>query len=106
MSSVTRAPQILVIQRWTLDLAPLEEALRSAGIAADFRRVDFEAALDAALANGHFDVALFDPSTPELTRQVVEQRLAANGNAARVIELDAPDHAAAAIAEILKPSRN
>lgn len=64
--------RVLVIQLWTTDPAPIEASLRAAGIDAAITRVDFEAALGALLTHEQFDVAIFDPATPELTRERVE----------------------------------
>ncbi len=67
-----KAVRILVIQRWTEEPTLIERALRDAGVDALLVRVDFQAALDAALAHDQFDVAIFDPSTPGLTHETVE----------------------------------
>ena len=64
-----------MIRAWTEALAPLREALREAGIIAQFTRVDIEPALDAALGRGGFHVIVFDPATPGLSRGVVDARL-------------------------------
>ncbi len=75
MSGQHNAVRILVIQLWTEEPAPIERALREAGVDAFLVRVDFQAALDAALAHERFDVAIFDPSTPGLTHETVEAHL-------------------------------
>jgi hypothetical protein len=49
-----------------------------------FVRVDFEAALDAALTRDRFDAAILDPATPGITRELLETSLPAG---CQIIEL-------------------
>jgi hypothetical protein len=91
--------RILVIQPWIAELAPIEASLRAAEIDAALVRVDFHAALTAALARDRFDLAILDPSTPDLPREVVEACVQASGRAIPLIVLGEP---AAIGAQILR----
>lgn len=79
--------RILVVQAWTSDRDPLQASLRAAGIDATLTRVDFEAALHAALTHERFDVAIFDPTTPGMTRELVEACLQLVGRSIPMIEM-------------------
>jgi hypothetical protein len=87
MSGHHHPVRILVIQLWTVDAQPIARALTEAGIDASIVRADFEAALNAALAHERFDVAMFDPSTPDLTRETVEHCLQLNGRETPLVVL-------------------
>lgn len=80
--------RILVIQLWTIDLDPIERSLRGAGIDAAITRVDFPAALDAALSHERFDAVIYDPSTPDLPRELVEDHLLSHQRAIPIATLD------------------
>jgi hypothetical protein len=94
-----------VIQLWTTDLEPIEAAARAMGFDASFTRADFEASLNAALAHGRFDVAIFDSTTPGLTRETVEKCFQLHGRDVPLIMLD---HATlgADLLRMLGPRRN
>jgi hypothetical protein len=64
--------RVLVIRPWTESLAELRAALESAGHTVHIVRVDFEAALNAALTRDSFDAAIFDPATPGISRALLE----------------------------------
>jgi DNA-binding response OmpR family regulator len=68
--------RVLVIQYWIRELQPIRDALRDAGLQAEIVRADFEPALHAALARGPYDVVIFDPEIPGLSRRVVEAAVA------------------------------
>lgn len=87
--------RVLVIRPWTESLAELRAALESAGHTVHIVRVDFEAAMDAALTRDRFDAAIFDPATPGISRDVVETSLRDHGNHCQIIELT--DEIAAAL---------
>jgi hypothetical protein len=80
--------RILVVRAWTRPLAPLRAALCDAGIDAFITRVDIEPALDAALTRTSFDVIVFDPATPGITRDIVEARLCEHRCFTPVVALD------------------
>jgi hypothetical protein len=70
--------RILLIRPWTESFAPFRAALRAAGIHAWISRVDIEPALHAALGRSSYDSISFDPSTPGISRDVLEARLRDN----------------------------
>jgi hypothetical protein len=98
--------QILVIQPWTTDLEAIECSLRSAGIDAAITRVDFEAALNAALTHQRFDVIVFDGTTPELSRELIAACLRANGREAPLVMLDDVKTLGMRVATILEKRRS
>jgi DNA-binding response OmpR family regulator len=75
MATPNSMVKVLLIRPWIHSLAPLRDALRSAGLEARFTRVDIEPALNAALVRGGFDVAIVDPGTPGLSHSTLEARL-------------------------------
>lgn len=95
-----------MIQFWTTDPAPIEAALRAAGIDAAITRVDFEAALNAALAHERFDVAIYDPSTPGMSRESVEACLKLYGRGIPLLVVDDPSTLGARLLCIMNPRRN
>jgi 2-phospho-L-lactate guanylyltransferase (CobY/MobA/RfbA family) len=94
-----------LIQLWTVEVQRLEFALREIGIDASFTRADFEAALDAALAHDHFDVAIFDRDTPGLTRETVEKCIASCGRELPLVVLDRETVGTNVLA-VIAPRRN
>ena len=75
MAATSEKVRILLIRPWTERLAPFRSALRDARIDARITRVDIEPALNAALGRSEFDIVLFDPKTPNVTRELVELRI-------------------------------
>jgi hypothetical protein len=65
----------LLVRPWHLSPEPIVGALRAANVEPELEHVDFEAALHAAIARGPFDLAVYDPATPNLSRDVVESSL-------------------------------
>jgi CheY-like chemotaxis protein len=98
--------RILVVQRWTIDLDPIEQSLRASGVDAAITRVDFAAALDAALTHERFDAVIFDPSTPDLTREAVEGCLRQHGRDIPIVLLDDTRTIGEQLARLLAPGRN
>jgi hypothetical protein len=80
--------KVLLVRPWVHPLAPLRDALRTAGFDPRFTRVDIEPALNAALARGAHDVILLDPNTPSLSRAIVEARLRDHRVDIAIVELD------------------
>jgi DNA-binding NarL/FixJ family response regulator len=66
---------ILLVRQWTLDTARLRTSIRAAGLSVRITRVDFPAALYAALTWTTFDVILFDPETPAITHELLSNTL-------------------------------
>lgn len=69
---------VLVVQFWIHDVEPIRSALRDAGIDPRIRRVDIEPALHAALSWGRYEVVIYDPATPTISREAVEACLRAS----------------------------
>ncbi len=63
--------QILVIRSWVAELQPIRAALAAVGLSVELTTVDFEAALNAALTRGGYDVVIYDPETPGLSHDAV-----------------------------------
>jgi DNA-binding NarL/FixJ family response regulator len=107
VSAVDRhAVRVLLVQRWTLDASPVEAALVAAGIHAAITRVDFEAALNAALAHEAFDVAIFDPATPAMSVDLVETCLKVNQRDVPIVILAGVDTIGEQVLQIIAPHRN
>ena len=98
--------RVLVVQLWTVDLAPLAGALEQAGIVASIVRADFEAALNAALAHEQFDVAIFDPETPSVSLETLLRCFAVNGRTVPVVVLAHPETFAADVLRAISPRQN
>ena len=88
MASPDSAVKVLLIRPWIHSLAPVRDALRTAGFEAHFTRVDKEPALQAALARGGFDIAIVDPATPGLSRSTIEAALRDHRTSVPIVELD------------------
>ena len=96
--------RVLVIQQWTIDLEAIVSSLADAGISAAITRVDFAAALDAALAHDRFDIAIYDPATPELGREQVHERLRTRD--IPIVVLEVPAAVGPRVASVLESRRN
>jgi hypothetical protein len=62
---------ILLVRPWTKDTERLRTSIRAAGLSPQISRVDFPAAMYAALSWGTFDVVVYDPETPAITRDML-----------------------------------
>lgn len=98
--------RIVVVRSWLLDPRAIEEALREAGVDAALTSVDFKAALVAALSHDHFDAAIFDPNTTELSRADVEACLRESGRSTPLIVLHDLATIGAAVRTALEVLRN
>jgi hypothetical protein len=65
---------VLLICPWQIDLRELRDTISAAGYTAVVRRVDFAAAIRAALVASRFDLAAYVP-TPGLKRDAVQSIL-------------------------------
>ena len=88
MTGTSDKARILLIRPWTAPLAPIRTALRDAGIEARISRVDIEPALNAALQRTRFDVVIYDPATPGITRETLDARMREHRRFAAVIVLE------------------
>ena len=91
MSATSEPVRILLIRPWTQPLAPVRAALREAGIIARIFRIDIEPALNAALERTGYDLAVFDPATPGVTRELLEDRLRAHRRLMPIVTFDSLD---------------
>lgn len=106
MSPASTKLRILLIRSWTESLAPLRAELRAAGFDAEIVRIDFEPALNAALAREHFDAVIFDPGVRGITRDVILARLREHRRSAPVVILGAVSTIGAALHRALAQVRN
>jgi CheY-like chemotaxis protein len=82
---------ILLVRPWTSGAERLRTSLRAAGLSVRISRVDFPAALHAALTWGSFDVILFDPTTPNITHELVSNALRDRNLSTPVVVLTSDD---------------
>jgi hypothetical protein len=107
MSHMAPEPlRVLLVQSWVIPGTELRAALRSAGYAPKLFRVDFEAALTAALSHGTYDVIVLDAASTGLFRATVEALQRQAGTTTPVIELGRIDELAEAIRIALAARRN
>jgi hypothetical protein len=66
---------ILLVRLWTEDAERLRASIRASGLSVRLTRVDFPAALYAALNWGSFDVILFDPRTTAVSHDLLTSAL-------------------------------
>jgi CheY-like chemotaxis protein len=92
--------RILVVRTWTAVLA-LRGALRTFGDRVHLTVVDIEPALNAALARTTFDLVLYDPSTPAITRDTLAARLREHRRDIPVIEITTLESLECRISEAL-----
>jgi hypothetical protein len=98
--------RILLVRPWTQPIAPIRTALRDGGIDAHISRVDIEPALDAALSRRPYDVIVFDPSSQELTLDVVHTRAREHGHVTPIIVLGSIEQLASLIKHTLLANLN
>lgn len=100
------AIRVLLVQFWTTDVRPVEESLREVGIDAAITRADFEAALCAELDAGRFDLAIFDPTTPRMSREVVQHCIHQNNREIPLVVLDDVHSLGEAVLDVFSLRRN
>jgi hypothetical protein len=91
----------LLVRLWTLDTERLRTSLRAARLSVRITRVDFPAALHAALTWGSFDVILYDPETPGLTHELLSTTLRERNLSTPVIPLTNDDIGTLVAAQLL-----
>ena len=84
---------VLLIRPWTFEIDSIVRWLRAADLEPTIERVDFEPALRAALKSGRYtiaiySVAIYDPQTESLSREVVENALREHAPQLPLIVLD------------------
>jgi hypothetical protein len=98
--------RVLLIQSWIVQDEVVRAPLRAAGFAAHVTRVDFEAALEAALCRGQIDIVIYDPATGGMPRGLVDGKLLEHGVAIPVVVLSDPDGLCDAVQKALVQPRN
>ena len=66
----------------------MQQELQGAGIDAAITRADFEAALRTELDHRRFDLAIFDPTTPGMSRELVQQCVQQAGREIPIVVLE------------------
>ena len=97
---------ILLIRSWTEVIAPIVQSLHDAGFAPVIERVDHGSALSAALMRGPYDVAIYDPATPAVARDVVERGLRDLAPRVPLVILDSVETIGARVHDALAARRN
>lgn len=82
---------ILLVRHWTRDSARLRSSLRAHGLTARITRIDFPAALHAALMRVTFDVVLFDPATTAISHDELAARLREHEQTPPIIVIQSED---------------
>jgi len=100
------AARILLVRPWTEPIGHFRAALREAGIDAKIWRVDIEPALNAALERATYDVIVFDPSTPHITRATIEELVRDHHRLAPIVVFDSMESVVGAIKHVLTARLN
>ncbi len=98
--------RIVLVRSWLHKLEPIRAALRAAGFAPTFLRIDIEPALHAALTRGDLDLVIYDPELEGLSGPTVAARCKAVRPGVPCIAIGELDDLGARIAAVLKPLRN
>lgn len=98
--------RILLIQRWIIPTDGVRARLAAAGYAPLITRVDFEAALDAALWRGGLDVILVAKGTPGLPASTIQSRMRDYNCHAPLVELGELETLGQRIREAVATLRN
>ena len=106
MAGDHRSYRILVIQEWTTEPQVVEASLRAAGLDATITRVDFLAALNAALVHERFDAAIYDPARSELSIDTIKQSLELNGQRLPLVVVEDAQAVGAQVQQLLRARRN
>lgn len=88
---MSRQLDILVVRHWTLETVQLRSALRAHGLTARVTRIDFPAALHAALMRTVFDLVIFDPATTAIPHDVLAMSMREHEQSAPVIVMNDDD---------------
>lgn len=79
---------VLLIQFWIHDIGPVVKALARAEVDANIKRVDIEPAVYAALGVKAYQLVIFDPRTPGLSRETVQSCMRSHGSTAQLVVLE------------------
>ncbi|HEY5957351.1 MAG TPA: hypothetical protein VIV60_12385 [Polyangiaceae bacterium] len=97
---------ILLVRLWTTDTERLRTSIRAAGLIARITRVDFPAALYAALSWGTFDAVVYDSATPGITRDVLTTALREHNATTTVLEIATDTGIGERLAALMEARRN
>lgn len=98
--------RLLLIQSWVIQTDGIRARLAGAGFHARITRVDFEAALDAAIWRRDFDAVLVNPATPALPLTVIEAHMKTHGIQVPLLELGDLDTLGVRLRHALAARRN
>lgn len=97
---------ILLVRRWTQDTVRLRSSLRAHGLTARITRIDFPAALHAALMRVTFDLVLFDPLTTAVSHDVLAATLREHHQSPPIVLMKDDDDIGALVAARMQQRRN
>lgn len=97
---MTRQLDILVVRHWTLETVHIRSELRAHGLSARVTRIDFPAALHAALMRTTFDLVIYDPATTAISHDVLAMSMREHDQSAPVIVMNGEDIGVRVIAQL------
>lgn len=97
--------KILLVCPWVVKLTGLQESLRAAGVAPVVVRVDFEAALRAAVMHHRFDVAFYS-DTPSLSLATAETVIRTHVPKLELIRVEALEQIGPALVKLVASRRS
>jgi hypothetical protein len=97
---------VLVVRPWTSDLDSVAATLGAVALDAELTRVDFEAALRAALVRQRFDAIVYDAATTSLPRDAVEAAVRDRALILPVVELQPIDSLGERVAAAITRARS
>ena len=103
---MTAPLNILLVRLWTLETERLRTSLRAAGLSAHITRVDFPAALYAALSWGTFDVVVYDPHTAGISQELFTTVMRDRCPRTPVVELEPVASIGTRIQAVVQERRN
>ncbi len=98
--------RLLLIQSWVIQTEGVRARLAAAGFHARITRVDFEAALDAAIWRRDFDAVVVNPATPGLPMSAIDAQMKAHGILVPLLELGDLDTLGMRLRHALATRRN
>jgi hypothetical protein len=103
MTSGTRG-RVLLVRAWTYEVEPIVERLREARLDPEIVRVDFEAALHAALTQDRFDLVVHDEAA--ISRDVIEGALRERADVPPLVAVEPLATLTTRVADALRARRN
>ncbi len=102
----THTLEVLAVQIWIRDPAPLRAAIRSAGFLARIKRVDIEPALHAALGRQAWDLVVFDREPPILSLTTLRQAMRSHRCKAPLVVIEDGEVLVESVRRALKARRS